>query len=107
MRQSTLAEEGFEKYRKPTRREKFLNEMDQVIPWKDLCKAIEPFYPKPLIPSPLSQAPYPKLWGAGRCPVGFKRMLRIHFLQHWFQPVRPGGGGSVVRFARPAAVCED
>ena len=54
MRQSTLAEEGFEKYRKPTRREKFLNEMDQVIPWKDLCKAIEPFYPKPLIPSPLS-----------------------------------------------------
>ena len=46
MRQNTLAEEGVEKYRKLTRREKFLNEMDQVIPWKDLCKAIEPFYPK-------------------------------------------------------------
>ena len=70
MRQNTLAEEGFERYRKLTRREKFLNEMDQVIPWKDLCKAIEPFYPKPQ--------------GAGRRPVGLERMLCIHFLQHWF-----------------------
>jgi IS5 family transposase len=70
MRQRTLAEEGFEKYRKPTRREQFLNEMDQVIPWRDLCKVIKPFYPKPK--------------GAGRRPVGVERMLRIHFLQHWF-----------------------
>jgi IS5 family transposase len=70
MRQRTLAEEGFEKYRKPTRREQFLNEMDQVIPWCDLCKVIKPFYPKPK--------------GAGRRPVGMERMLRIHFLQHWF-----------------------
>ena len=70
MRQRTLAEEGFEKYRKPTRREQFLNEMDQIIPWRDLCKVIKPFYPKPK--------------GAGRRPVGVERMLRIHFLQHWF-----------------------
>jgi len=70
MRQRTLAEEGFEKYRKPTRREQFLNEMDQVVPWRDLCKVIKPFYPKPK--------------GAGRRPVGVERMLRIHFLQHWF-----------------------
>jgi len=33
MRQQTLAEEGFEKYRKPTRREQFLDEMDRIIPW--------------------------------------------------------------------------
>ncbi len=32
MRQQTLADEGFEKFRKPTRREQFLNEMDQIIP---------------------------------------------------------------------------
>ena len=70
MRQKTLAEEGFEKYRKPTRREQFLDEMDQIIPWRDLCKVIKPFYPKPK--------------GAGRRPVGLERMLRIHFLQHWF-----------------------
>jgi len=70
MRQRTLAEEGFEKYRKPTRREQFLDEMNRIIPWCDLCKVIKPFYPKPK--------------GAGRPPVGLERMLRIHFLQHWF-----------------------
>jgi IS5 family transposase len=70
MRQQTLAEEGFERYRKPTRREQFLEEMDRIIPWDGLCGVIEPFYPKPE--------------GAGRPPVGLERMLRIHFLQHWF-----------------------
>jgi IS5 family transposase len=70
MRQRTLADEGFEKFRKPTRRELFLAEMDQIIPWRDLCKVIKPFYPKPK--------------GAGRPPVGLERMLRIHFLQHGF-----------------------
>ena len=70
MRQLSLAEEGFEKFRKPTRREKFLEEMQQVIPWAGLCGVIEPFYPKGE--------------GAGRPPIGVERMLRIHFLQHWF-----------------------
>lgn len=70
MRQQSLADEGFERYRKPTRRDQFLAEMDQIIPWRDLCKFIKPFYPKPK--------------GAGRRPVGLERMLRIHFLQHWF-----------------------
>ena len=70
MRQQTLAEEGFEKYRKPTRREQFPDEMDRIIPWADLSAVIEPFYPKGE--------------GRGRPPVGVERMLRIHFLQHWF-----------------------
>ena len=70
MRQRSLAEEGFEKFRKPTRREQFLEEMEQIIPWSGLCAVIEPFYPKGK--------------GAGRPPIGVKRMLRIHFLQHWF-----------------------
>ena len=70
MRQQNFADEAFERYRKPTRREIFLDEMDCIIPWKELCEVIEPFYPKPL--------------GAGRRPVGLERMLRIHFLQHWF-----------------------
>ena len=39
MRQRTLAEEGFERYRKPTHREKFLDEMQQVIPWSGLLFA--------------------------------------------------------------------
>jgi IS5 family transposase len=70
MRQQTFAESSFERYRKPTRRERFLAQMNEIIPWRDLCKVIEPFYPKPE--------------GAGRPPIGVDRMLRIHFLQHWF-----------------------
>ncbi|HDP89673.1 MAG TPA: IS5 family transposase [Thioalkalivibrio sp.] len=70
MRQQTFADEAFERYRKPTRREQFLEQMETVIPWQELCAVIEPYYPKPE--------------GAGRPPVGLERMLRIHFLQHWF-----------------------
>ena len=75
-RQGTLAEEGFERYRKPTRREQFLEEMDQIIPWAEVAAVIEPFYPKGE--------------GAGRPPIGVERMLRIHFLQHWFNLSDPG-----------------
>jgi IS5 family transposase len=75
-RQGTLAEEGFERYRKPTRREIFLEEMDQIIPWAELAAVIEPFYPAGK--------------GAGRPPIGIERMLRIHFLQHWFNLSDPG-----------------
>lgn len=70
MRQKTFAEGTFEQYRKPTRRERFLAEMEKIIPWRELCDVIEPFYPK--------------ADGAGRPPIGIERMLHIHFLQHWF-----------------------
>jgi IS5 family transposase len=43
MQQRTFAEEGFERFRKPTRREQFREEMNRVIPWSDLCAVIEPF----------------------------------------------------------------
>ena len=67
--QLTLAGTGFEKYTKTTRRAQFLAEMDRVVPWRELCARIEPVYPKP---------------GNGRPPVGLERMLRMYFLQHWF-----------------------
>jgi IS5 family transposase len=70
MRQHSLSDDGFEKFRKKTRKEQFLEEMNSLIPWQELTEAIEPYYPKPA--------------GAGRRPVGIERMLRIHFLQHWF-----------------------
>jgi len=60
---------GFERYAKKTRREIFLEEMEQVVPWRELCALIEPHYPKP---------------GNGRPAVGLERMLRIYFLQQWF-----------------------
>ncbi len=69
MRQLTLATAGFEQFAKSTRRAAFLDEMDRVVPWRTLCTLIEPVYPKP---------------GNGRPPVGLKRMLRIYFLQLWF-----------------------
>ena len=81
MRQQTLAEEGFEKHRKQTRREQFLEEMDRIIPWQELAAVIEPFYPKPN--------------GAGRRPIGLERMLRIHFLQHWFNLSDPAAEESL------------
>jgi IS5 family transposase len=72
MKQQTLAmaaDQGFERRRKPTRRDAFLETMNRVIPWDALCAVVEPHYPKK---------------GNGRPPIGLERMLRIHFLQHWF-----------------------
>jgi IS5 family transposase len=60
---------GFEQHRKPTRRDVFLDTMERIVPWAQLCAIIEPHYPKR---------------GNGRPPIGLERMLRIHFVQHWF-----------------------
>jgi hypothetical protein len=54
---------------KVTRRERFLAEMDAVIPWARLIALIEPHYPKA---------------GQGRQPLGLEKMLRVYFLQQWF-----------------------
>jgi hypothetical protein len=45
MRQLSLANVSFDKHSKQTRRPRFLAEMDQVVPWRELCALIEPFYP--------------------------------------------------------------
>jgi IS5 family transposase len=75
MKQATLADGGFEKYAKVTRRAAFLAEMDQVVPWAELVKLIEPHYPK---------------GERGRPPIGVERMLRLHCLQQWFKLSDPG-----------------
>jgi len=75
MRQVTLATVGFERYSKPTQRAAFLDEMNRVVPWRELCALIEPVYPQA---------------GKGRTPVGLERMLRIYFLQQWFNLSDPG-----------------
>jgi transposase, IS5 family len=70
MKQQTLAvAAGFERYGRSTRRAEFLAAMEVVVPWRDLVGLIEPHYPKA---------------GNGRPPVGLERMLRIYFLQQWF-----------------------
>ena len=75
MDQQTFGAVTFEPYRKQTRREKFLAQMDRAVPWKELCAVIEPVYPKA---------------GNGRPPIGLERMMRIYFLQHWFNLSDPG-----------------
>jgi IS5 family transposase len=52
-----------------TRRERFFAEMNAVIPWAKLSALIEPHYPKA---------------GSGRPPLPLERMLRIYFMQQWF-----------------------
>ena len=74
MKQQTLAmaadrNDSFERFRRPTRRDEFLATMERIVPWAELCAVIEPHYPKA---------------GNGRPPVGLERMLRMYFVQHWF-----------------------
>jgi IS5 family transposase len=76
VRQQTLASQaGFERYGRKTRREQFLEEMEQVVPWPELEELVRPYYPK---------------GENGRPPVGLSIMLRIYFLQQWFNLSDPG-----------------
>jgi transposase, IS5 family len=69
MKQQTLT--GFERFAKTTRRAQFLSDMDRIIPWAELNSVVEPFYPK------VNEA-------EGRPPLPLERMLRVYFLQLWF-----------------------
>ena len=69
MKPQTLT--GFERYRKSTRRERFLADMDRVIPWPELTAAVQTAYPQ------VSES-------GGRPPIPLERMLRMYFLQLWF-----------------------
>src|SRR5215204_2051948 len=75
MSQPTFAALAFANKKKKTRREEFLEEMDQVVPWPQLLKVIRKHYPKA---------------GNGRPPLGLEKMLRIYFLQQWFNLSDPG-----------------
>lgn len=69
MKQMTFADAEYAGKRKQTRKELFLIEMDQVVPWKGLIKLIEPHYPK---------------GEGGRPAYPLQAMLRVHLLQNWF-----------------------
>lgn len=68
--QTSFAQAEYDKKRKRTRREIFLAEMEQVIPWARLMEVIEPHYPKS--------------GKRGRPPIGLERMLRMYFVQQWY-----------------------
>jgi len=73
--QISFANAGFERYAKTTKRATFLAEMDRIVPWKRLCDVVAPHYPK---------------GEAGRPPIPLERMLRLYFLQQWFNLSDPG-----------------
>lgn len=68
--QLSFASHEFAQKKKVTRRERFLAEMEQVVPWSRLEGVIEPVYPTG--------------GRVGRQPIGVSRMLRMYFLQQWF-----------------------
>jgi transposase, IS5 family len=75
MKQTTFASLAWNNKGKVTRRERFLAEMNAVIPWARLLGLVEPYYPKP---------------GKGTQPLPMERMLRIYFMQNWFNLSDPG-----------------
>ena len=69
MRQMSFGDSEYLAKKKQTRREIFLGEMEQVVPWEKLLKIIEPHYP---------------VAGRGRQPYPLQTMLRVHLMQNWF-----------------------
>jgi len=69
MKQTTFASLAWQAKGRTTRRERFLAEMNAVVPWARLTALIEPHYPK---------------GKGGRPPMPLERMLRIYFMQQWF-----------------------
>jgi IS5 family transposase len=91
IKQQTFASAAWNRKGKVTRRERFLAEMDAVLPWSRLVELIEPHYPNS---------------GKGRPPHELERMLRIYFLQQWFNLSDPQAEDAIYdsesmrRFAR-------
>ena len=69
MKQTTFASMAWAAKGRTTRRERFLAEMNAVVPWAQLTGLIAPHYPKGT---------------GGRPPMPLERMLRIYFMQQWF-----------------------
>jgi transposase, IS5 family len=69
MKQTTFASVAWNAKGRVTRRERFLAEMNTVMPWPRLLALVAPHYPKGT---------------GGRPPMPMERMLRIYFMQQWF-----------------------
>ena len=68
-KQTSFAQGEYARKKKTTRREKFLAQMEAVVPWARLVEVIVPHYPA---------------GRRGRPPVGIERMLRLYFLAQWY-----------------------
>ena len=68
-KQETFTDIEYSFRKKKTKREEFLEIMDEIIPWDEWVGVIEPYYPK---------------GKRGRPPMGIEKMLRMYLLQIWF-----------------------
>src|SRR5271155_4058254 len=68
-RQGSFLQAEYARKKKPTRRDKFLAEMEAVVPWARLVQRLQSLYPK---------------GERGRPPIGLERMLRVYFVQQWY-----------------------
>lgn len=69
MKQETFTDIEYSYRKKKTKREEFLEIMEEIIPWDEWVGVIEPYYPK---------------GKRGRPPMGIEKMLRMYLLQIWF-----------------------
>jgi IS5 family transposase len=68
--QLSFAQAEYAGKKKQTRRDRFLAQMERVVPWSRLIAVIEPHYPRS--------------GKRGRPPIGMERMLRMYFVQQWY-----------------------
>ena len=68
MKQISFSQAEFQRKKRLTKREVFLAEMEQIMPWAELLAVVEPHYPK---------------GKRGRPPIGLERMLRVYVVQQW------------------------
>ena len=69
MNQITFSDMEYSGRKRVTQKEKFLQEMNDIIPWADWVGKIQPYYPT---------------GKRGRPPRGIEVMLRMYLLQIWF-----------------------
>ena len=69
MDQKSFAELEYDNKKRKTRREKFLERMDSLIPWTKLERKVRRHYPKR---------------GRGRAPYPLSVMLRVHCVQLFY-----------------------
>ena len=75
MVQQSLSDMEYSQRKRVTRREEFLDIMDEIIPWEEWVSLIVPHYPS---------------GKRGRPPVGMEIMLRMYLLQCWFHVSKNG-----------------
>ena len=70
MEQTSFSEIDFSVHKQATRREKFLEQMQQAVPWQQLIELISPYYSKPS--------------KRGRPQISLELMIKAYFVQQWY-----------------------